>query len=146
MKNYLITACGAVFLSVIVSFIIPQGRLGKTITAVFRIVCIAILLTPVTNLFDITDSSYADYTDYQFICEVYGSNQSDALEQSLLEELNAETRCTVNIVYSDGKFSVESVEVCLLNGNEEIIKKIYEYLVSNDYINITVYEETNVSG
>ncbi|MCD7728436.1 MAG: hypothetical protein LUI60_00795 [Clostridia bacterium] len=142
MTEYLLAACGAVFLSVIVSFIIPQGKLGKTITAVLRLACIVILISPLADLFNFSFGEYEDYIDYGFICEVYSENQSDTLEELLYSEFETETDCTVTVVYSDG-FCVESVEVCLLNGNTELAEKIYEYLQSNDYINITVYEQTD---
>ena len=70
MTAYLVTACGAVFLSVVVSFIIPQGKLNKTITFVLRIVCIGILISPLANLFSISDEQFDDMVDYEYICNV----------------------------------------------------------------------------
>ena len=69
MTAYLVTACGAVFLSVVVSFIIPQGKLAKTITFVLRIVCIAILISPLAQIFTISDESFDSMVDYDYICE-----------------------------------------------------------------------------
>ncbi|MCD8372286.1 MAG: hypothetical protein LUD27_03185 [Clostridia bacterium] len=143
MTAYLVTACGAVFLSVVVSFIIPQGRLGKTITATLRLVCIAILISPLVDVFDFSSEAYEDFVDYEYICSVYSKTQSDAMQQVLYEQFAVQSECSVTIIYSDDAFCVEKVEVCLLNANEEIADKIYEYLQADGYINITVYEQTD---
>ncbi len=143
MTTYLITACGAVFLSVVVSFIIPQGKLGKTITFVLRIICIAILISPLLQLFTISEQSFDDMVDYDYICSVYSSNQSRALEQYLLEEYSVQSQCTVTIAYGEEGFYAEKVEVCLIGSYGNLIDEIYEYLEQADYINITVYEQSD---
>lgn len=140
MTAYLVTACGAVFLSVVVSFIIPQGKLNKTITFVLRIVCIVILISPLADIFTISDDEFDDMVDYDYICAVYSKNQSRALEEGIAEEFSAQSECTVSIAYGEDGFYAESVEVCLLSSYEGLADKIYEYLEEADYINITVYE------
>ena len=144
MTAYLVTACGAVFLSVIVSFIIPQGRLGKSITAVLRLVCIAILISPVLQLFGISVEDTEVSVDYDYICEVYSQNQSNALEELIESSFNVQTECTVVIVYGDDGFSVQGVEVCLISSDGQIAEQIYEYLQEVGYINITVYEQDSL--
>ena len=144
MTAYLITACGAVFLSVVVSFIIPQGKLNSTITFVLRIVCIAILISPLAGLFTISDEQFDEMVDYGYICALYSENQSKALEECLMEEYSARSECSVEIVFSDEKgFYAESVEVCLIGSYGDLSDKIYEYLEEADYINITVYESAD---
>ena len=143
MTAYLVTACGAVFLSVVVSFIIPQGKLNKTITFVLRMVCIAILISPLAGIFKISDDKFDEMTDYDYICKLYSQNQSRALEECLLEEYSAESECAVTIAYGDEGFYAESVEVCLLGSYDGLADKIYEYLQEADYINITVYESSD---
>lgn len=143
MTAYLITACGAVFLSVVVSFIIPQGRLNKTITFVLRMVCIAILISPLADIFTISDEKFDDMVDYDYICAIYSENQSRALEEGIAEEFSAQSECNVNIVYGEDGFYAESVEVCLLGSYGNLADKIYEYLEEADYINITVYESSD---
>lgn len=140
MTAYLVTACGAVFLSVVVSFIIPQGKLSKTITFVMRIVCIGILISPLVKIFTVPDTGEGEGADYYFICEQYSLNQSAALEDCIAEKFGAQSECTVNIVYGEEGFYAESVEVCLIGSYDNLTQKIYEYLEEADYINITVYE------
>ena len=82
MTAYLITACGVVFLSVIVSFVIPQGRLNGTITFVMRMICIAVLVLPLTKLF-VADGSGEELADYDYVCEVYSRGQSRMLARAL---------------------------------------------------------------
>lgn len=143
MTTYLVTACGAVFLSVIVSFIIPQGKLNKTITFVLRMVCIAILISPLAGLFTISDEQFDDMVDYEYICSLYSENQSKAIEKCISEEFGAQSECSVEIRYGDEGFYADSVEVCIIGSYGDLADKIYEYLQEADYINITVYESTD---
>ncbi len=142
MTGYLITACGAVFLSVVVSFIIPQGKLSKTISFVMRVVCIGILISPLVKLFTISDSEFDDMVDYDYVCEVYSENQSRSLEEFILKEYSAQSECTVNVVWNGERFEAESVEVCLIGSYDGLADIIYAYLEDADYINITVYEKS----
>lgn len=142
MTAYLITACGAVFLSVVVSFIIPQGKLSKTISFVMRVVCIGILISPLVKLFTISDSEFDDMVDYDYVCEVYSENQSRSLEEFILKEYSAQSECTVNVVWNGERFEAESVEVCLIGPYDGLVDIIYAYLEDADYINITVYEKS----
>lgn len=141
MTTYLVTACGAVFLSIVVSFVIPQGKLGKSVTVVLRLICIAILISPVLQLFGISVDDTEISVDYDYICEVYSENQSRALEELIESKFNVQSECTIVIVYGDNSFSVESVEVCLITSDKQIAEQIYEYLEKAGYINITVYEQ-----
>lgn len=143
MKIYLLTATAVIFLSVIVSLIIPEGKLNKTIVFVMRMACIFVLIQPITGIFKISSGS-ADKPlyDYQYICKVYSDNQSDQLEKLLLEKFDAECVCAVNVVYGDGQFKVGSVSVEINEENGELISTIYEYLEELKYINITVYAKS----
>ena len=53
MKIYLISAAAVIFLSVLVSLIIPEGKLNKTIVFILRMVCIFVLIQPITGIFKI---------------------------------------------------------------------------------------------
>ena len=57
MKVYLLTAAGVIFLSVVVSLLIPEGKLHKSVTFVMRLICIVVLIQPVTGIFKIGDSA-----------------------------------------------------------------------------------------
>ena len=131
MTAYLITACGAVFLSVIVSFVIPQGKLNGTITFVMRMICIAILVLPLTKLFVVGGQEQEELVDYGYVCDVYSRTQ---------ERFGAETECDVVISYDGSDFFVESVTVGITGNYDSLSHEIYEYLREADYINITVYE------
>lgn len=140
MTAYLVTACGAVFLSVVVSFIIPQGKLSKTINFVLRMVCVAILISPLAKIFTISDEEFDDMVDYDYICSVYSENQSAALEKFITEKYSAQSECEVDIAHGEDGFYADSVEVCLIGSYGNLCDEIYEYLEEADYINITVYE------
>ncbi len=142
MTAYLGAACGAVFLSIVVSFVIPQGKLAKTITFVLRMICIAVLVSPLAKIFTISDEQFDDMVDYDYICSVYSRNQSDALVECLEEQFGVASECDVQISYGDDGFYAQSVEVCLIGSYGNLRDEIYEYLQEADYINITVYEKS----
>ena len=57
MKTYLLTAAGVIFLSVIISLVIPEGKLNKSIVFVMRMACILVLIQPITGIFKISSAS-----------------------------------------------------------------------------------------
>lgn len=144
MKEYLLTAAGVIFLSVIVSLLVPDGKLNKTIVFVMRMICIFVLLQPITGLFKISNvATDMPMYDYEYISKVYSDNQSEQLKTFITQEFNTECECYVEITHSDGDFKVKSVSVETKLNDEKIIDKIYAYLEEKGYINITVYAKSN---
>lgn len=143
MKAYLFTAAGVIFLSVIVSLLIPDGKLNKSITFVMRMACILVLLQPVTGIFEIgKQTSDEPMYDYVYICKVYSDNQSEQLEKHLKEKFGEECDCTVEIIHDNGNFKINSVNVEVNTQKNQIIDEIYAYLEQSGYINITVYAKS----
>lgn len=144
MKTYLLSAAGVIFLSVIVSLLIPEGKLHKTIIFVMRMACIFVLVQPVTGLFKIDDASVNEpLFDYEYISKVYTENQSGQLEKLLFNEFGESCDCIVEVNYDEGDFKVESVTVEINSENEKIIEDIYAYLKELGYINISVYAKSD---
>ncbi|MCH5301130.1 MAG: stage III sporulation protein AF [Ruminococcus sp.] len=144
MKIYLISATAVIFLSVIVSLVIPEGKLNKTIVFIMRMACIFVLIQPITGIFKIsTSATDSAFFDYDYICKVYSDNQSEQLGKIILEKFNVESECNVIIVYKDGEFTVEGVSVQINEENKEKIEDIYEYLEELKYINISVYAKSD---
>ena len=142
MNGYLLSAAGVIFLSVIVSLIIPEGKLNKSITFVMRLVCIFVLIQPVAKLFipgDKTEEASGTLADYSYVEEIYSGHQSRQMEELLLKEFGEETECTVIVEFVDDDFKVTGADVRLTVKNQEKIELIYEYLAELGYINITVY-------
>ncbi len=140
MKTYLLTAIGVIFLTVIVSFVIPDGKLKKSCNFVLRLICICVLVQPVTKLFTLSKTTENYTYDYDYICSVYSQTQSRALTQKVEEELKIDCVCTVEIIYDGSQIKENGVTV---EGNfvdNETISFITEYLESLGYINITVNE------
>lgn len=143
MKAYLLTAAGVIFLSVIVSLLIPEGKLHKTVTFVMRLVCLLVLIQPVTGIFKIGDTeTTSKYFDYEFVEDVYTDHQSRELEKLLQKEFGQKTECIVDVEYEDGQFKVEKVLVALEKDGAKFINQIYAYLEKLNYINITVYAKS----
>ena len=143
MKTYLLTAAAVIFLSVIVSLIIPQGKLNKTIVFVMRMACILVLIQPITGIFKIKPSTSGEALyDTEYVATVYSKNQSGSLEKLLYEKYSEECECQVNVIYNEGNFKVYSVSVQTSSENNQLISEIYEYLVNLGYINITVYAKS----
>ena len=143
MKIYLLTAAVVIFLSIIVSLVIPEGKLNKTIVFVMRMACILVLIQPITGIFKLSSVSVDEpLYDYVYICKVYSDNQSEQLEKLLAEEFSEECKCFVEIVHDKGKFKVQSVEVEVNFNNDQKLNEIYAYLEKKGYINITVYAKS----
>ena len=144
MAKYLLSAVGVIFLSVIVSLIIPEGKLNKSITFVMRMICILVLVQPITGIFKISSAwNGENFFDYEYVCGEYSEHQSKQLELLLFDEFKAQTQCAVEVAYSDGQFKVNGVEVRLDENDGEFIEKIYAYLQELGYINITVYAKSS---
>ncbi len=143
MKTYLLTAAGVIFLSVIVSLVIPEGKLNKSIVFVMRMACILVLIQPISGVFKLkSDPLDEPLFDYVYICKVYSENQSEQLEKILSVTFKEECDCKVDIIYKEGNFRLNSVEVEVNTRNEKIIEDIYAYLDGRGYINITVYAKS----
>ena len=143
MRTYLLTAAAVIFLSVMISLIIPEGKLNKSVIFVMRMACILVLIQPVTEIFKINQSTVFEPTyDYVYICKVYSDNQSEQLEKLLKEKFSNECECKIEIIYEDGNFKVNSVTVEVNSSNGQIIEEIYAYLQELNYINISVYAKS----
>lgn len=141
MTAYLATAVGVIFLTVAVSFVVPDGKLNKSVNFIMRLVCIAVLFQPITKIFKLSDEETESYTDYSLICETYAYGQSRALEDKIYEELEKNCDCSVLVSYSDGEMKEEGVTVYGNFENDEEIEKVREYLEALGYINITVNDQ-----
>ena len=144
MKIYLISATAVIFLSVIVSLLIPEGKLNKTIVFIMRMACILVLIQPITGIFKIsTSATNSTFYDYEYICKVYSDNQSEQLEKIIFEKFAVESSCFVSIVYENGEFKADGVIVEINQAKDKIIEDIYEYLEELKYINISVYAKSD---
>lgn len=139
MKTYLLSAAGVIFLSVIVSILLPEGKLHKTAAFVMRLICIFVLIQPVIKIFKIPSVPAEELVNYGYVCEQYSKHQSSQLGELILKEFALESECTVEVGYEDGQFEVKNVEVAVFNADENNIEEIGSYLRGLGYINITVY-------
>lgn len=143
MKTYLLASFGVIFFSVLVTFIIPEGKLNKIIVFMVRVICIAVLLQPVTGLFDIPSQTSEEYCDYDYVSNVYSEWQSEQLKLHIEEKFEITCECFVEINYAEGAFEVAGVRVCTNRVEDQINEKIYAYLEECGYINITVNGEAD---
>lgn len=144
MTDYLLTAAGVIFLSVIISLIIPEGKLNKSITFIMRLICILVLIQPITGIFNISGSSNTSESlaDYTYVSTVYSEHQSEQLELLLQKEFGAETTCSVKVKYANGDFRVTEVEVGIEGGNnnaQTLKENIEKYLSELGYKKVTVF-------
>ena len=144
MQTYLLSAAGVIFLSVIVSLLIPEGKLNKTITFVMRLVCIFVLIQPITGIFKISPSASGDVVfDAAYVCGEYSEHQSIQLENVLAEKFGIECKCYVEVGYEDYEFYIEKTEVRAFSADSKLIDEIEEYLKELGYINISVYAKSS---
>lgn len=141
--EYLLTALGVIFFAVIVGLVIPEGKLKKSVNFVLRLVCICVLIRPLTNIFGINSQTATITYDYDYICEVYSQNQSALLTDKVVGETGVECICTVSVVFEEDKIKENGVLVEGNFGNDKVIEKITEYLQELGYINITVNDQSS---
>lgn len=142
MKIYLLTAVGVIFLTVIVGFVAPDGKLKKSVNFVLRLVSIAVLIQPITAIFNFdVQTSVSDY-DYTYICQVYSQNQSNLVSKKIKEEFGIDCFVYVDIVYDGEKIEERGIIVRFDAENCDKSDEILAYLRELGYINITV-NETN---
>jgi hypothetical protein len=142
MSSYLTLAAGAIFLTVVVGLIIPEGKLNKFINFAMRLICIFVLIQPITQIFQLTDASEV-LIDYDYICDVYSKSQSKMLEEQIFSDLQIECECYVAIDYVDEQIIQSEVSVVIANEfyDEQTKNEIYAYLLKLGYIDINVNEK-----
>ena len=146
MKVYLLTAAGVIFLSVIVSLLIPEGKLHKSVTFIMRLICIFVLMQPIAGLFNIKENASKlsdDFFDYEYVSGVYSDHQSEQLEAILKNKFEVDTECTVTVDYKEWEFKATEVSVAVSENNQKLIEEIYAYLDGLGYINITAYAKSS---
>lgn len=144
MTKYIALSAGVIFLAVLVSFIIPEGKLNKSINFVVRIACIFILVSPVLQVFHITaGNETANLVDYDYLCAVYSRSQGDQIEKLVAENLGLDIDCTVEFTYEDGVFKENGVNIMTDFVDHDTIEKIQAYLHELGYININVNEKSD---
>lgn len=141
MKTYLLSAAGVIFLTVLISFIVPEGKMKKSVNFVLRLVGIAVLVQPLTGIFKFSDNKADKSYDYEYVCQVYSQNQSNLLTQKVTDDLGYDCVCVVEIVYDGTQIKENGVTVQLDYAESEKIATITEYLQGLGYINITVNEK-----
>ena len=140
MKAYILAAVGVIFLTVIVSFVAPEGKLKKSVNFVLRLISIAVLIQPVTALFNFqSEASISDF-DYAYVCQVYSQNQSRLVSQKVQEALGVACTVYVDIVYDGEKIEERGITVIADTENRDKLDEIQAYLEELGYIHITVNE------
>jgi hypothetical protein len=142
MSSYLTLAAGIIFLTIVLGIILPDGKLNKFINFIIRLICIFVLIQPITQIFSIEDDQTA-LIDYDYICTVYSVTQSKMLEELLLSDLNIQCDCTVYVTYDGEQLKETGVDVLIIDNLNNIRTKneICEYLQELGYIDINVNEK-----
>lgn len=145
MKTYMLTAAGVIFLAVLISFIIPEGKLKKSVSFILRLACIFVLVQPVGKIFSFNSgvSATAAEYDYEYFCSVYSQNQSNLVTAKVNEQFGTDLICVVDIYYDGTQIKENGVSVQGKLENGVTIQDIAEYLRELGYINITVNEQSD---
>lgn len=141
MKTYLLTACGIIFLAVIVGLIVPNGKLKKSVNFVLRLICIFILIQPITQIFKFSDGEKGEVINYEYVSQVYAQNQSKLLTEKVESELNIACVCIVEVVYDGTQIKEQGVVCSGSFDDEKTISILTEYLRELGYINISVNDK-----
>ncbi len=141
MKAYLLTAVGVIFLTLTVSFIVPEGKLKKSVNFILRLVSICVIIQPVSTIFKFESNDRATVYDYDYVCSVYSQNQSRLVTQKVCDEVGVDCICVVEVIYDGKQIKENGVTVEGNFTDEKTIAVIAEYLEGLGYINITVNEK-----
>lgn len=142
MTAYIASAAGAVFLTVVVGMIIPDGKMAKSITFVLKIVCILVLLSPLINIFSIDiGAETGAIIDYDGLSDILSSNQSAQLEKLIFEQFGVGCKCSVYIDYDGQSLNQTGVLISADDAESSLIEEIVSYLRELGYININVNEK-----
>ena len=141
MKTYLLTASGIIFLAVIVGLIVPDGKLKKSVNFVLRLICIFVLIQPITQMFRFPDSEKSEVINYEYVSQVYAQNQSKLLTQKVESELNIACICVVEVIYDGTQIKEQGVVCSGSFEDEKTISILTEYLRQLGYINISVNDK-----
>lgn len=142
MTAYIASAAGAVFLTVVVGMIIPDGKMAKSITFVLKIVCILVLLSPLINIFSIDiGAETGTIIDYDGLSDILSSNQSAQLEKLIFEQFGVGCECSVYIDYDGQSLNQTGVLISADDVESSLIEEIVSYLRELGYININVNEK-----
>ena len=142
MTAYIASAAGAVFLTVVVGMIIPDGKMAKSITFVLKIVCILVLLSPLINIFSIDiGAETGAIIDYDGLSDILSLNQSAQLEKLIFEQFGVGCECSVYIDYDGRSLNQTGVLISADDAESSLIEEIVSYLRELGYININVNEK-----
>lgn len=162
MSAYILSICGAVILSALVTIIMPEGKIGKFINGVLKILCVFIMLVPLVNW--VSDLKFEgkgegnetevsldeDYLDYFFGKQA--ESFSEELEKIVEKEFSIKVLIVTDWECADYAFSVRKVQINIkdfgMNGNDEHIMIIEQLrtrvseIANIDKEAVTVYEGT----
>jgi hypothetical protein len=137
MKSVLAIATGVVFISLIATYVIPNGKLRSSINFVLRLTCILALISPVINI--IFPDVKVDYVNYNQVASVFEKSQENYLQKLIFDKFGVDCECNLIIDY-DGEKIIENGITIKIKDNFDKREQIYSYLLELGYINIIVNE------
>ena len=119
MQAYILSVAGAVILSVVVSLVLPEGRLAPLIRGAAKLITLLMLVSPLLSLlrgeafFQNADDAAAEEDRFLLSCTQLAETNAERAIGSWLEEefgVLAESRVTLA---QDGSYSAKEVTVCV---------------------------------
>lgn len=128
MEKYILSVCGAVILSALVTILLPEGKIGKFINGILKLFCLLIMLLPLYGLFETflhtgggggfegeqaqlaPDEEYLDY--------VYGKQakmQETQLSEYFAEKYGVETEIAIAWQCAEFSYDVTKIEIKIKN-------------------------------
>lgn len=149
MKEWVLSVCGMVFLTAVLYSVLPQGKTAKIIKSIFAIMCISVLIRPLTSLknadFDfgsLFSDNFAETFYQENYLEYTLETKKSYLEKGLINCLNKDKiiceKVAVELFY-DENMVVSTKKVSLyIKGDRiveetehiDIIDKAYSYLIA----------------
>ena len=143
MDAYILSVCGAVIISSLVTILLPDGKTGKFINGVLKLFCLLVILVPLfvffkNGSFDTAGSAAEGEIslDEEFIGGFYdefANEEARAVEKKIEEELSVTVTAQIEWDFVDYAYEVSKVKIKIENfgmyGKDEhilVISKIEE--------------------
>lgn len=140
MQAYILSVCGAVIISALVTLLLPEGKTGKFINGILKLFCLLVVLVPLFGFFkELKNPGFPDssqeaslddgFIDYAFA--VRAKEDGEKIDKTIADEFSVVVSSSVAWDFVEYSYKITGVSVKIKNfgmyGNDEhiiIIDKI----------------------
>lgn len=153
MSAYILSVCGAVIFSSLVTIILPDGKIGKFINGVLKLTCVFVMLSPIISWINDLKPSKKDIetskevTIDQNYLEYFYDLQAQSLTDEIKSTIEKEFKITVfvEIEWQISKYAFD-VKKVHINIKDFGINEKNKHIIIIEQVKTRVSEMMNVKG